>query len=165
MAENIKIVNVDDNKVGDKYRIKLIPQNDMKVGEVSNYAIIGKKQDVTVAVEASDEIKSTAETDVYQLNKITLTATVAAKETSSTMKPTGTVTFYYSVDGTNWTKIGEAKDLAEVTGVMTASIQTDQLPVKAGDNTKQNVEITAVYEGNETFEESASATVSGTSYP
>lgn len=164
VAENIKIVNVDDNKVGDKYRIKLIPQNDMKVGEVSNYAIIGKKQDVTVAVEASDEIKSTAETDVYQLNKITLTATVAAKETSSTMKPTGTVTFYYSVDGTNWTKIGEAKDLAEVTGVMTASIQTDQLPVKAGDNTKQNVEITAVYEGNETFEESASATVSGTSY-
>lgn len=152
VAENIKIVNVDDNKVGDKYRIKLIPQNDMKVGEVSNYAIIGKKQDVTVTVEASDEIKSTAETDVYQLNDITLTATVAAKETTSTMKPTGTVAFYYSVDnGTTWTKIGDAKDLAEVAGVMTASIQTDQLPVKAGDNTKQDVKITAVYEGNETF--------------
>ena len=158
VAENIKIVNVDDNKVGDKYRIKLIPQNDMKVGEVSNYAIIGKKQDVTVTVEASADW-------VYQLNEITLTATVAAKETSSTMKPTGTVTFYYSVDnGTTWTKIGDTKDLAEVAGVMTASIKTDQLPVKAGDNTKQEVKITAVYEGNETFKESATATATGASH-
>lgn len=153
-----------DNKVDDEIYVRLNPTGDMKTGADSKKAIIGKKQDVTVKVEASDEIKSTAETDVYQLNEITLTATVAAKETSSTMKPSGTVTFYYSVDGTNWTKIGEAKDLAEVTGVMTASIQTDQLPVKAGDNTKRDVEITAVYEGNETFEESASATVSGTSY-
>lgn len=145
VAENIKTVNVDDNKVGDKYRIKLIPQNDMKVGEVSNYAIIGKKQDVTVTVEASAEW-------VYQLNEITLTATVAAKETSSTMKPTGTVTFYYSVDnGTTWTKIGDTKDLAETAGSMTASITTKELPVTAGTNTKQNVEITAVYEGNDTF--------------
>ena len=128
-------------------------------------AIIGKKQDVTVTVEASDEINSTAETDVYQLNDITLTATVAAKETTSTMKPTGTVAFYYSVDnGTTWTKIGDAKDLAEVAGVMTASIQTDQLPVKAGDNTKQDVKITAVYEGNETFEKSATATATGASH-
>lgn len=147
-------------EVGDQYRVVLKAKGDMKTDATSKVAEIGKKQDVTVAVEASDEIKSTAETDVYQLNKITLTATVAAKETSSTMKPTGTVTFYYSVDGTNWTKIGEAKDLAEVTGVMTASIQTDQLPVKAGDNTKQNVEITVVYEGNETF--NASATVNET---
>lgn len=149
-----------DNKVGDEIYVRLNPTGDMKTGADSKKAIIGKKQDVTVTVEASDEINSTPETDVYQLNKITLTATVAAKETSSTMKPTGTVTFYYSVDGTNWTKIGEAKDLAEVTGVMTASIQTDQLPVKAGDNTKQNVEITAVYEGNKTF--NASATVNET---
>lgn len=149
-----------DNKVHDEIYVRLNPTGDMKTGADSKKAIIGKKQDVTVTVEASDEINSTAETDVYQLNDITLTATVAAKETSSTMKPTGTVTFYYSVDGTNWTKIGEAKDLAEVTGVMTASIQTDQLPVKAGDNTKQNVEITAVYEGNKTF--NASATVNET---
>lgn len=153
-----------DNKVGDEIYVRLNPTGDMKTGADSKKAIIGKKQDVTVTVEASDEINSTPETDVYQLNKITLTATVAAKETSSTMKPTGTVTFYYSVDGTNWTKIGEAKDLAEVTGVMTASIQTDQLPVKAGDNTKQNVEITAVYEGNETFEKSATATATGASH-
>ena len=149
-----------DNKVDDEIYVRLNPTGDMKTGADSKKAIIGKKQDVTVTVEASDEINSTPETDVYQLNKITLTATVAAKETSSTMKPTGTVTFYYSVDGTNWTKIGEAKDLAEVTGVMTASIQTNQLPVKAGDNTKQNVEITAVYEGNKTF--NASATVNET---
>lgn len=152
-------------KFGDQYRVVLNAKGDMTVDATSKVAEIGKKQDVTVTVEASDEIKSTAETDVYQLNKITLTATVAAKETSSTMKPTGTVTFYYSVDGgTNWTKIGEAKDLAEVTGVMTASIQTDQLPVKAGDNTKQDVKITAVYEGNETFEKSATATATGASH-
>lgn len=150
VAENIKIVNVDDNKVGDKYRIKLIPQNDMKVGEVSNYAIIGKKQDVTVAVEASDEIKSTAETDVYQLNKITLTATVAAKETSSTMKPTGTVTFYYK-DGSNWVKLDSATLAEDTNHKMTASITTKKLPVDKTNNTKQDVEITAVYEGNETF--------------
>lgn len=146
-----EIYTTKTTEVGDQYRVVLKAKGDMKTDATSKVAEIGKKQDVTVTVEASDEINSTAETDVYQLNEITLTATVAAKETSSTMKPTGTVTFYYSVDGTNWTKIGEAKDLAEVTGVMTASIQTDQLPVKAGDNTKQNVEITAVYEGNETF--------------
>ena len=142
-----------DNKVGDEIYVRLNPTGDMKTGADSKKAIIGKKQDVTVTVEASADW-------VYQLNDITLTATVAAKETSSTMKPTGTVTFYYSVDnGTTWTKIGDAKDLAEVAGVMTASIKTDQLPVKAGDNTKQEVKITAVYEGNETF--NASATVTG----
>ena len=147
------IYTTKTTKFGDQYRVVLNPKGDMKTGATSKVAEIGKKQDVTVTVEASADW-------VYQLNDITLTATVAAKETSSTMKPTGTVTFYYSVDnGTTWTKIGDAKDLAEVAGVMTASIQTDQLPVKAGDNTKQDVEITAVYEGNETF--NASATVTG----
>lgn len=147
-----------DNKVGDEIYVRLNPTGDMKTGADSKKAIIGKKQDVTVTVEASADW-------VYQLNEITLTATVAAKETSSTMKPTGTVTFYYSVDnGTTWTKIGDTKDLAEVAGVMTASIKTDQLPVKAGDNTKQEVKITAVYEGNETFKESATATATGASH-
>lgn len=163
VAENIKIVNVDDNKVGDKYRIKLIPQNDMKVGEVSNYAIIGKKQDVTVTVEASDEIKSTAETDVYQLNEITLTATVAAKETSSTMKPTGSVTFYYK-DGSNWVKLDSATLAEDTNHKMTASITTKELPVDKTENIKRVVEITAVYEGNETFEKSATATATGASH-
>ena len=154
-----------DNKVDDEIYVRLNPTGDMKTGADSKKAIIGTKQGVKVTVEASDEINSTPETDVYQLNEITLTATVAAKETSSTMKPTGTVTFYYSVDnGTTWTKIGDTKDLAEVAGVMTASIKTDQLPVKAGDNTKQEVKITAVYEGNETFKESATATATGASH-
>lgn len=152
------IYTTKTTKFGDQYRVVLNPKGDMKIGATSKVAEIGKKQDVTVTVEASADW-------VYQLNEITLTATVAAKETSSTMKPTGTVTFYYSVDnGTTWTKIGDTKDLAEVAGVMTASIKTDQLPVKAGDNTKQNVEITAVYEGNETFEKSATATATGASH-
>lgn len=146
-------IKVDENKDGDRYRVKLTGKGVFANSEAtSKDAVIGTKQDVTVTVEAIDAIKSTTETDVYQLNEITLTATVAAaKGADATMKPTGTVTFYYSVDGNNWTKIGEAKDLAEVTGVMTASIQTDQLPVKAGDNTKQDVKITAVYSGDATF--------------
>ena len=149
-------------KVGDRYRVKLTGKGVFAGNEAtSKDAVIGTKQDVTVTVKAIDAITKTPETDVYQLNEITLTATVAAaKGADATMKPAGTVTFYYSVDGTNWTKIGEAKDLAEVAGVMTASIKTDQLPVKANDNTKQDVEITAVYSGDATF--NASATVTGT---
>ena len=147
-----------DNKVGDEIYVRLNPTGDMKTGADSKKAIIGKKQDVTVTVEASADW-------VYQLNDITLTATVAAADSTATMQPKGSVTFYYSVDnGTTWTKIGDTKDLAETAGIMTASIQTDQLPVKAGDNTKQDVKITAVYEGNETFEKSATATATGASH-
>lgn len=155
-------IKVDENKVGDRYRVKLTGEGVFAGSEAtSKDAVIGTKQNVTVTVEATDAITKTPETDVYQLNEITLTATVAAaKGADATMKPAGTVTFYYSVDGTNWTKIGEAKDLAEVAGVMTASIKTDQLPVKANDNTKQDVKITAVYSGDATF--NASATVNET---
>ena len=156
-------------KVGDRYRVKLTGEGVFAGSEAtSKDAVIGTKQDVTVTVEATDAITKTPVDrengkypDVYQLNEITLTATVAAaKGADATMKPAGTVTFYYSVDGNNWTKIGEAKDLAEVAGVMTASIKTDQLPVKANDNTKQDVKITAVYSGDATF--NASATVNET---
>lgn len=155
-------IKVDENKVGDRYRVKLTGKDVFAGSEAtSKDAVIGTKQNVTVTVKALDAIESTAATDVYQLNEITLTATVAAaKGADATMKPTGTVTFYYSVDGNNWTKIGEAKDLAEVAGVMTASIKTDQLPVKANDNTKQDVKITAVYSGDATF--NVSATVNET---
>ena len=155
-------IKVDENKVDDRYRVKLTGKGVFAGSEAtSKDAVIGTKQNVTVTVKAIDAITKTPETDVYQLNEITLTATVAAaKGADATMKPTGTVTFYYSVDGTNWTKIGEAKDLAEVAGVMTASIKTDQLPVKANDNTKQDVKITAVYSGDATF--NASATVNET---
>lgn len=155
------IYTTKTTKFGDQYRVVLKAKGDMTVGATSKVAEIGTKQDVTVTVKAIDAITKTPETDVYQLNEITLTATVAAaKGADATMKPTGTVTFYYSVDGTNWTKIGEAKDLAEVAGVMTASIKTDQLPVKANDNTKQDVKITAVYSGDATF--NVSATVNET---
>ena len=101
-------------KVGDRYRVKLTGKGVFAGSEAtSKDAVIGTKQDVTVTVKAIDAITKTPETDVYQLNEITLTATVAAaKGADATMKPTGTVTFYYSVDGNNWTKIGEAKDLA-----------------------------------------------------
>lgn len=155
-------IKVDENKVDDRYRVKLTGKGVFAGSEATSQdAVIGTKQDVTVTVKAIDAITKTPETDVYQLNEITLTATVAAaKGADATMKPAGTVTFYYSVDGNNWTKIGEAKDLAEVAGVMTASIKTDQLPVKANDNTKQDVKITAVYSGDATF--NASATVNET---
>ena len=145
-----------DNKVDDEIYVRLNPTGDMKTGADSKKAIIGTKQGVKVTVEASAEW-------VYQLNEITLTATVAAKETSSTMKPTGTVTFYYK-DGSNWVKLGSAALAEDTNHNMTASIPTDQLPVKADDNTKQAVEITAVYEGNETFKESATATATGASH-
>lgn len=132
-------------KFGDQYRVVLNAKGDMTVGATSKVAEIGKKQDVTVTVSATANW-------VYQLNNITLTATVAAADPAATMQPKGSVTFYYSVDGgTTWTKIGDTKDLAETAGIMTASITTDQLPVKVGDNTKQDVKITAVYSGDKTF--------------
>lgn len=165
----VEIYTTTTTKVDDRYRVKLTGKGVFEGSEATSQdAVIGTKQDVTVTVEATDAITKTPVDrengkypDVYQLNEITLTATVAAaKGADATMKPAGTVTFYYSVDGTNWTKIGEAKDLAEVAGVMTASIKTDQLPVKANDNTKQDVKITAVYSGDATF--NVSATVNET---
>lgn len=139
-------------KVGDRYRVKLTGKGVFAGSEAtSKDAVIGTKQDVTVTVKASDEIKSTAETDVYQLNEITLTATVAAaKGADATMKPTGTVTFYYK-DGDNWVKLDSAMLAEDTNHSMTASITTNKLPVTDTTNTWRNVEITAVYEGNDTF--------------
>ena len=145
-----EIYTTKTTEVGDQYRVVLKAKGDMTVGATSKVAEIGKKQDVTVTVKASDEIKSTAETDVYQLNDITLTATVAAKETTSTMKPTGSVTFYYK-DGDSWVKLDSATLAEDTNHNMTASITTNKLPVDKTKNTKQDVKITAVYEGNETF--------------
>lgn len=139
------IYTTKTTKFGDQYRVVLNPKGDMTVGATSKVAEIGKKQDVTVTVKASADW-------VYQLNDITLTAEVAAADSAATMPPKGSVTFYYSVDGgTTWTKIGDTKDLAETAGVMTASITTTELPVDQTKNTKQDVKITAVYEGDETF--------------
>ena len=138
-------------KVGDRYRVKLTGNGVFAGSEAtSKDAVIGTKQDVTVTVEASDEIKSTAEIDVYQLNEITLTATVAAANDKPTMQPTGTVTFYYK-DGDNWVKLDSAMLAEDTNHSMTASITTNKLPVTDTTNTWRNVEITAVYEGNDTF--------------
>lgn len=146
-------IKVDENKVGDRYRVKLTGKGVFAGSEATSQdAVIGTKQNVTVTVKAIDAITKTPETDVYQLNEITLTATVAAANDKPTMQPTGTVTFYYK-DGENWVKL-DSTTLADATdgsGSKIASIKTSELPVKAGDNTKQDVEITAVYEGNDTF--------------
>lgn len=144
-------IKVDENKVGDRYRVKLTGKGVFAGSEATSQdAVIGTKQDVTVTVEASDEIKSTPETDVYQLNEITLTATVAAAGTSPTMKPAGSVTFYYK-DGDSWVKLDSAALAEDTNHNMTASITTKKLPVTDTTNTWRNVEITAVYEGNDTF--------------
>lgn len=147
-------------KVDDRYRVKLTGKGVFTGSEATSQdAVIGTKQDVTVTVKALDAIESTAATDVYQLNEITLTATVAAANDKPTMQPTGTVTFYYK-DGDSWVKLDSATLAEDTNHSMTASITTNKLPVTDTTNTWRNVEITAVYEGNDTF--NASATVNET---
>lgn len=150
------IYTTKTTKFGDQYRVVLKAKGDMTVGATSKVAEIGKKQNVTVAVEASADW-------VYQLNDITLTATVAAAGTSPTMKPAGSVTFYYK-DGDSWVKLDSAALAEDTNHNMTASITTKELPVDKTENIKRVVEITAVYEGNETFEKSATATATGASH-
>ena len=145
-------------KVDDRYRVKLTGKGVFAGSEVtSKDAVIGTKQNVTVTVEATDAITKTPVDrenrkypDVYQLNEITLTATVAAANDKPTMQPTGTVTFYYK-DGDNWVKLDSAMLAEDTNHSMTASITTNKLPVTDTTNTWRNVEITAVYEGNDTF--------------
>lgn len=144
-------IKVDENKVDDRYRVKLTGKGVFEGSEAtSKDAVIGTKQNVTVTVKAIDAITKTPETDVYQLNEITLTATVAAANDKPTMQPTGTVTFYYK-DGDNWVKLDSAMLAEDTNHSMTASITTNKLPVTDTTNTWRNVEITAVYEGNDTF--------------
>lgn len=162
----------DITKVGDTFHIHLVAQGDMTGGlrqdgttiadfAESQNAVIGERQNVNVTVVASDEIDATDETDVYQLNDITLTAEVVPAMKDATMQPTGTVTFYYRTKDTTsaWTEIGEA-GLAEdsVTGKMVATLVTDELPVDAAAYTKRDLQIYAIYNGDETFEVSATAT-------
>ena len=154
VAENAKEIKVDDNKFGDKYRIKLVAKNHMTAGALSNYAVIGTKQNVKVTVSASEDW-------VYQRNEITLTAEVAAAGEKPTMQPAAgdAVSFYYEDNGA-WVKLGSAtltKD-SNQSGKMLASITTKELPVTAATNVKRDVVITAVYEGNDTFNKSAKVT-------
>lgn len=149
-----------DNKVGDEIYVRLNPTGDMKTGADSKKAIIGKKQDVTVAVEASDEIASTPVDraakkfpDVYQLNEIELTATVKGYD-SETMTPTGTVKFYYKdrqVTPNTFVYLGEATLEKGTDGKMHASIETNKLPVDKDNNTKLDVVVCAAYFGDDTF--------------
>lgn len=158
-------IKVDENKVDDRYRVKLTGKGVFAGSEAtSKDAVIGTKQNVTVTVEASDEIKSTAETDVYQLNEITLTATVAAaKGADATMKPAGTVTFYYQdeADHNKWIELGTStltKNAQSTQGEMVATLQTAKLPVAKTTYTSLTSKITAVYSGDDTFQQNQTFT-------
>lgn len=152
-------------KVDDRYRVKLTGKGVFAGSEAtSKDAVIGTKQDVTVTVKAIDAITKTPETDVYQLNEITLTATVAAaKGADATMKPTGTVTFYYLEEGaTNkWIELGTStltKDAQSTQGEMVATLQTAKLPVAKTTYTSLTSKITAVYSGDDTFQQNQAFT-------
>lgn len=158
-------IKVDENKVDDRYRVKLTGKGVFAGSEATSQdAVIGTKQNVTVTVKAIDAIESTAATDVYQLNEITLTATVAAaKGADATMKPTGTVTFYYLEEGaTNkWIELGTStltKDAQSTQGEMIATIQTTKLPVAKTTYTSLPSKITAVYSGDDTFQQNQAFT-------
>ena len=156
----------ETTKVGDRYHILLTgaknsPFDGSKV--VSKDIAIGDPQGVTVTVEAIDAIKATEVDrnngkypDVYQLNEITLTATVEAAEDSADRKPTGTVAFYYVDENNAFQPLGEAELKPDTSGKMVAQITTDELPVetKTKANTKLDSVITAVYYGDETFKPS-----------
>ena len=157
-------IKVDENKVGDRYRVKLTGKDVFAGSEAtSKDAVIGTKQNVTVTVKALDAIESTAATDVYQLNEITLTATVAAANDKPTMQPTGTVTFYYLEEGTTnkWIELGTStltKNAQSTQGEMIATIQTTKLPVAKTTYTSLPSKITAVYSGDDTFQQNQTFT-------
>lgn len=156
----------ETTKVGDRYHILLTgAKNSPFEGSevVSKDIAIGDPQGVTVTVEAIDAIKATEVDrnngkypDVYQLNEITLTATVEAAEAGADRKPTGTVAFYYVDENNAFQPLGEAELIKDKSGKMVAQITTDELPVekKTGKNTNLTSVITAVYYGDETFKPS-----------
>lgn len=156
----------ETTKVGDRYHIQLTgAKNSPFEGSevVSKDIAIGDPQGVTVTVEAIDAIKATEVDrnngkypDVYQLNEITLTATVEAAEDSADRKPTGTVAFYYVDENNAFQPLGEAELKPDTSGKMVAQITTDELPVEknTGKNTNLTSVVTAVYYGDETFKPS-----------
>lgn len=157
-------IKVDENKVDDRYRVKLTGKGVFAGSEAtSKDAVIGTKQDVTVTVKALDAIESTAATDVYQLNEITLTATVAAANDKPTMQPNGTVTFYYQdeADHNKWIELGTStltKNAQSTQGEMVATLQTAKLPVAKTTYTSLTSKITAVYSGDDTFQQNQTFT-------
>ena len=156
----------ETTKVGDRYHILLTGAKNSPfegIEAVSKDIAIGDPQGVTVTVEAIDAIRATEVDrnnrkypDVYQLNEITLTATVEAAEAGADRKPTGTVAFYYVDEDGKFQPLGEAELKPDTSGKMVAQITTDELPVetKTKANTKLDSVITAVYYGDETFKPS-----------
>ena len=112
-----------------------------------------EKEDVNVTVTIVDKITSTEDVDVYQLDKLTIYAEVAPAGESAEI-PDGTVTFYYLSEDGEYIKIGAA-ELEKKDGIMKAEITTTALPVAKETNTKLDVSVTAVYEGNKSFNASA----------
>lgn len=99
------------------------------------------------------KIEVIAESDyVYQLNDLKIEAVVEPTRDDSTKQPTGDVTFYYSVDNVTWIELGVGVLADPGTGKMTASIVTDQLPVDEVTNKRQVVYLTAIYQGDDTFD-------------
>ncbi len=156
--------SVNDTQVGYRYHIVLTGAANSPFANntaTSKDIVIGELQGVTVKVEAIDAIKEETPNvkDVYQLNDITLTATVAAAGEKASMKPTGTVAFYYKDEDGAFQKLGEAKLDESTDGKMVkmvAKLPTSKLPVgtKDGKNTYLTSEITAVYLGDTTFKAS-----------
>lgn len=112
-----------------------------------------EKEDVNVTVTIVDKIASTEDVDVYQLDELTIYAEVAPAGESAEI-PDGTVTFYYLSEDGEYIKIGAA-ELEKKDGIMKAEITTTALPVAKETNTKLDVTVTAVYEGNKSFNASA----------
>lgn len=108
-----------------------------------------EKEDVNVTVTIVDKIASTEDVDVYQLDELTIYAEVAPAGESAEI-PDGTVTFYYRSEDGEYIKIGAA-ELEKKDGIMKAEITTTALPVAKDTNTKLDVTVTAVYEGNKSF--------------
>ena len=145
---------VDESQFGDSYRVKLIGTGVFAGSEAySMKAVIDAKQDVSVTVTTDPDKQ-------YQLNVVDLFAKVEGDASDPNMKPTGTVQFYYTVGAmpavpdATYTYLGEAKLAEDTKGNMIATIPTKALPVKDDKFTWQDVTITAIYLGDETFKAS-----------
>lgn len=119
----------------------------LKDEEISN--VIGSQLRNAKVVVTLDKTESFQETPV----------TIYAKVTPADAQPgvpTGTVQFFYSVDGTTWTAITADDPTIDSTKVEintttnTASIVTSTLPVKA-DGTYQKLAVKAVYSGDANY--------------
>lgn len=156
------VYNTTDNKQGDRYFVRLsAAEGSAMRGTVdSKLLIVGRKLDVLVTVEADDAIPATPvdadhNPDVYQRNNITLRAWVEPDSANAGKLPSvgSGVNFYY-MDGDTAVYLGQATLQEEsVSHKMFAELATDQLPVDTN-GTYRDVEITAIYLGDESFNHS-----------